>query len=260
MKRSCFILNCNQCVVPDPWINTVREGTNRLYYIEGGTGGYIENGKQIPFEKEKLYFLPSYSCVPTYTDETDRLVHSYINFTLTPPIVSRRVFCIDPHKDPKTKVALEGFREFCQPMFSTRIHKPPFTAEEEQRMTLLKALTVYLTEQTVQDDRESILTDSTVITALDIIHANLSEMPSVAEIAAKCYMSTDGFIRKFTRIVGETPYTYIKNLKIRTAMMLRSEGATATEAAIACGYSDASALLHAISAAGKPRSGRCCEP
>ena len=114
-------------------------------------------------------------------------------------------------------------------------------------MTLLKSLIVYLTEQTVQADSESVLTDGTIVTALSIIHADLAELPSVAEIAAKCYMSTDGFIRKFTRIVGETPYSYIKNLKIRTALMLRAEGATVTEAAIACGYSDASALLHAIS-------------
>ena len=247
MKRSCFISNCNQCTVPVNWLTTVGGGTNRLYYIEGGTGGYIENGKRIPFEKGKLYFIPSYSCIPTYTDENDRISHSYVNFKLTPPIVSRTVFCIDPHKDPKIEVALQAFREFCQPMFNTRTHKPPFNAEEEQRMTMLKALTVYLTEQTVQANSEGVLTDDTVITALDIIHTSLAEMPSVAEIAAKCYMSTDGFIRKFTRIVGETPYSYIKNLKIRTALMLRSEGSTAAEAAIACGYSDASALLHAIS-------------
>ena len=247
MKRSCFIYNCDQCTVPKNWLTTVGGGTNRLYYIEGGTGGYIENGKRIPFEKGKLYFLPSYSCIPTYTDETDRLSHSYVNFKLTPPIVSRTVFCIDPHKDPKTEAALLAFREFCQPMFGTRTHKPPFTAEEEQRITLLKSLIVYLTEQTVQADSESVLTDGTIVTALSIIHADLAELPSVAEIAAKCYMSTDGFIRKFARIVGETPYSYIKNLKIRTALMLRAEGATATEAAIACGYSDASSLLHAIS-------------
>lgn len=248
MKRSCFICNCNQCTVPEQWVNTVGGGVNRLYYIEGGTGGYIENGKKIPFEKGKLYFIPSYSCIPTYTEPNDRLRHSYINFRLTPPIVSRKVFCIDPHKDVKTEAALMAFREFCQPAFTTRTHEPPFTAEEEQRMNLLKSLTVYLTEQAVQADSESVLTDDTIVTALGIIHSTLSEKPSVADIAAKCYMSTDGFIRKFTRIVGETPYTYIKNLKIHTALMLRAEGATAAEAAVACGYSDSSALLHAISA------------
>ena len=251
MKRSCFVHNCNRCIVPDPWINTVREGTNRLYYIEGGTGGYIENGKRIPFQKGMLYFIPSYSCIPTYTDETDRLFHSYINFELTPPIVSRTVFCIDPYKDPKIEAALLAFREFCQPMFSTRTHKPPFTAEEEQRMTVLKALTVFLTEQTVQADRESVLTDDAIVTALGIIHTNMADTPSVAEIAAKCYMSTDGFIRKFARIVGETPYSYIKNLKIRTALLLREEGKTLEEAASKCGYSDPSALLHAIASSNR---------
>ena len=60
-------------------------------------------------------------------------------------------------------------------------------------------------------------------------------------------MSTDGFIKKFTRAVGETPYSYIKKLKITMASIMRAEGATAEEAATACGYADASSLIHAIS-------------
>ena len=61
------------------------------------------------------------------------------------------------------------------------------------------------------------------------------------------YMSTDGFIRKFKRYIGETPYSYIKKMKVRKAHVLRTEGATLDETALECGYSDSSALLHAIS-------------
>ena len=59
-------------------------------------------------------------------------------------------------------------------------------------------------------------------------------------------MSTDGFIKKFTRIVGVSPYSYMKKLKITSAKIMITEGSSTGEAATACGYADASSLLHAI--------------
>ena len=59
-------------------------------------------------------------------------------------------------------------------------------------------------------------------------------------------MSTNGFTRKFKHYLGVTPYAYIRTTRVRTALMMRTEGATLEEAAEKCGYSDAAALLHAI--------------
>jgi AraC-like DNA-binding protein len=247
MKKSCVITNCGRRVVPKPWPNKALDGTNRLYYIEGGTGGYIEDGKRIPFEHGKLYFIPYYACISPYTDETDRIDHSYVDFTLSPPIMSKKVFCIDPHTNRQISAALHAFREFCHPFYK---YLPP-TPEREQTVELLSSLTVYLTEQTIKENKENLLADNTITTALNLMHNTLSEKLTVAEIAAKCYMSTDGFIRKFTRIVGETPYAYLKKLKVRTALMLRSEGLSLESVAKECGYSDASSLIHAIRASQK---------
>jgi transcriptional regulator GlxA family with amidase domain len=46
--------------------------------------------------------------------------------------------------------------------------------------------------------------------------------------------------------MGETPYSYLKKLKIRTAQNMRMSGATLEEIAVKCGYSDSSSLLHAM--------------
>ena len=248
MKRSCSLQCSGHCTVPNEWITLVRGGINRIYYIDGGVGGYIEEGKRIPFEIGKLYFIPSYACIPTYTDEKDRLSHAFVNFYLTPPIVSKNVFCIDPHKDVQTEAALNAFISFCTPPFNSKKLRTPLNGEEELQAAMLESLTVYLMERSIYGKTESVVTDDTVITALNLIHSTLAEKLTVSDVAARCYMSTDGFIRKFTRIIGETPYSYIKRLKIRTALMMRAEGATAEEAATACGYSDAVALRHAISA------------
>lgn len=247
MERKCEMDCYGYCAVPVKWQNKVGAGLNRLYYIDGGNGGYVENGEKLPFEKGMLYFLPFYSCVPTYTDEENRLIHAYVNFRLSPPIVSRNVFKLDPHSSPEAEAAISAFCQLCRGPFSIRKARATMPEEEKQRLRLLAALTVFLTEKAVATDSEKILTDNTVITALEIMHSSLSKKPTVESIAKQCFMSTDGFIRKFTRLVGETPYSYLKKLKIRTALMLRSEGMSLERAAEECGYSDASALLHAIS-------------
>ena len=59
-------------------------------------------------------------------------------------------------------------------------------------------------------------------------------------------MSTEGFIRKFKTYIGETPYNYLKRLKIRAALRIRKSGASWAEVAEGVGYSDTSTLLHAI--------------
>ena len=78
------------------------------------------------------------------------------------------------------------------------------------------------------------------------MHSRAKEKISIADIASECHMSTEGFIRKFKHIIGETPYNYLKRLKIRTALKVKKAGASWSEAAELSGYSDTSTLLHAI--------------
>ena len=78
------------------------------------------------------------------------------------------------------------------------------------------------------------------------MNEKLREQITIEEIAKNCYLSTDGFIRKFKKQIGETPYSYLKKLKIRTALNLRLAGESLKDIAEKCGYSDSSALLHAL--------------
>ena len=249
MKRSCVISCKNYTIVPPQkrWKNKTTPNINRIFYMTGGKGEYIEGGVRYTFEKGKIYFIPSYSEISTYTDDSDRLVHAFVNFNLSPPIVSKKVFCLDPSISPKLRAATDAFCELCRDEYNVRKHTAPLTPSEQQELELLSSLTTFLTETAVNNSPDYVINDHVIITALDLIHSSFNKKITVAEIAKKCYMSTDGFIRKFTRYIGETPYSYIKNLKIRTALEMRSEGATLEETAEACGYSDASAMLHAIS-------------
>ena len=249
MKRTCLITCKNYTIVPpqNKWKNKTDSSTNRLFYVTGGTGEYFEDGVKHTLEIGKLYFMPAYAGIPTYTDDNNRLVHAFANFKLSPPIVSKKCFCIDPSTSPKLKSATDMFCELCRDGYNLRTKKAPLTPSEENLLELLSATVLFLVENAISLSPEYVINDPTVITALDLIHNSLDKKLTVAEIARRCYMSTDGFIRKFTRYIGETPYSYIKKLKIRTALTMRAEGATLEQTAEACGYSDASALLHAIS-------------
>ena len=252
MKADDIRLICSgQCKVGEWWKTTADGGLNRLYYINGGKGGYIKNGERIPFQAGMLYLIPYYANIITYTDLEDKLEHTYVAFTSAHPILSTDVMMIDPGSSNWLKCALPAFIDFCKLNYLYRTAPKPYPNEDE--LNLLKAITAYVTEKmlTVHDDR--VIEDATVISALNMMTESLNVRLTVADLAEKHEMTTNGFIKKFTRCVGETPYSYMKKLKTRTAVMLRESGMTLEKAAEACGYSDASALLHAISSSNRKK-------
>ena len=235
MEESCKITCYGRCRVGAWWQTTAQNGLNRLYYINGGSGGYIRGGKRIPFEKGMLYFIPYYANITTYTDLSDELDHTYCGIILAPPVLSADVFSLDPDASPCIKSAVECFNTLCQS-----------DAVSERETALLKSVSLYLISAEVQTNPKGVINDGTILSALDMMHSKEMGQMSISDIAKGCHMSTNGFIKRFTKRVGETPYSYYKSLKMRTALTLRAEGATLTEAALASGYSDGSALLHAI--------------
>ena len=110
----------------------------------------------------------------------------------------------------------------------------------------LKSTVLFLVDRIIEKYDCEVIKDKTIIKALKLMQENIGTKQSIDDIAKECYLSTDGFIRKFKREVGETPYSYLKKLKIRTAQNMRLSGMKFSEIAEKCGYSDQSALLHAI--------------
>ena len=110
----------------------------------------------------------------------------------------------------------------------------------------LKNTVMFLVDRIIEKNNCEVIKDKTIIKALKIMQENLATKQTIEDIAKSLYLSTDGFIRKFKSEVGETPYSYLKKLKIRTAQNMRISGMKLSEIAEKCGYSDTCALLHAI--------------
>ncbi|MBR2650486.1 MAG: helix-turn-helix transcriptional regulator [Clostridia bacterium] len=237
MSEVCEFHTIGRCTVPDVWNNDLEARMNRLYYIHSGSGGYIKDGERIPFKHNMLYLLPAFASIHVYSSLTDRIDHTYATFELIPPILTKEVLCIDPHTKPDIESALGVFMALCFNKLANR-HK---TMENYLAQTV-----AYLTERVAEENNYHSLKETTVLKALKLMHSKIGENISIADIAAECGMSTDGFIRKFKSHMHETPYSYLKKLKIRVAMKLRALGASWDEISERCGYADQSSLLHAI--------------
>lgn len=230
-------------LAPHNWQNTVGSGIYRMLYIHSGIGGYMSGEEQIPFKTGFLYFIPSYVNVPTYSSydsDEARLNHSYVNFELIPPIISKNVLEINPNENPTIRSAVDALLSLC-----SRCHRRKFNLNEEE-LRYFKSTVIFLIETMTKNSDAYTVKDEALINALQIMHNELSAKVTISEIAKRCYLTPEGLTQKFVKYLSETPYSYLKKLKIRTALQLRDSGMKLDEVAAACGYADPSSLLHAI--------------
>ena len=231
MSEYCKIYYAGSCKAPYNWITSVSAGTNRLIYMTGGEGGYIKDGIKFPFKKDCLYLIPgSAHYIPTYTSSEiyeERLDHVYANFEIVPPISTEDVLCIDYLDDEEMRVAVETFKVLGAQCALN--HGYPNLNKISQ--SYLRSTVKFLADKISEKYNFEGVQDKVILKALKIMHENLGKKQTISEIAEECYLSTNGFIRKFKKELGETPYSYLKELKVRTAQNMRLSGATLEEIA-----------------------------
>ncbi len=259
MSVSCKVYCAGSVKAPYNWITSVPLGINRIVYINGGCGGYVQDDIKIPFKQGCLYLFPgnagSVATYSSYESDEKRLDHSYVNFELVPPIVSKEVFCLDCFEDIEIKAAVEAFKALC--LQSTL--KNEFENLSEASQKFLKSTVLFLVDIIAEKYNCQTVKDEVIIHALKLMHEKIGRHQAISDIAEACYLSTDGFIRRFKKQMGETPYAYLKKLKLRTAQNMRLAGASLKEIAEKCGYSDSCALLHALGKTQKQTGGHVIE-
>ena len=236
---------CGKKYAPVRWELKTHVGNNRLYYIHDGVGGYRHHNQYFEFAPNTLYYIPYTADFVPFCEKSDPIVHTYIDFELLPPIISDRVLSLSTKESNTLAAALSAFelgggRPKKNHTDLSAFYRDPPLGE------LCKAAVIYLTDRIASANEVKKISDETVISALGIMHTRLHESISVSHLAQSVYMNEDSFIRRFHKVVGTTPYAYLKNLRLRTALYLRNSGMGLTEIAKEVGYSDASSLLHAL--------------
>ncbi len=241
MKGDLEIIGCGYCAVPDEWYVNMTHRDNRLYYIHSGNGWYEQGDKKIPFQAGMLYFIPYTVDATLRSDPDDKMVHTWCDFRLSLPIFSKNILSLDPNTDDMAGAALSVFHAGSREHISRLDGKP-----SKEYMELYLQSVRYLVDRTAKNAAVSQIKDAALLRAIEEMHDHISEKISMRELADECFLSEDGFIRRFTKKTGVTPYAYFKELRIRTAILLRAEGHTLDEIASRTGYADASSLIHAI--------------
>ena len=79
--------------------------------------------------------------------------------------------------------------------------------------------------------------------AMDYALRHLDEQLTIADLAARAFMSTRTFGRRFTEAVGQTPLVWLNHQRIQASLpLLEASGLTVEQVAAHCGFSNAASL------------------
>ena len=216
---------------------------NRIYCVRSGRARFSDGKRTYVFEKGKVYFVPECEDFAPVAVEGEPFVHSYADFALISPIKCEHVIFAEIKDDESMRLAIEIFLHGCEKKNEV---KETSSASASALYSVFESAVSYLVTRVAEDNKVDFVSDSTVTHAIYIMNRRMNENLTVADLAREVYMSEDGFIRKFSRVMGTTPYAYLKKLRIMTAISMINDGENIARVAEAVGYSDAASLLHAI--------------
>ncbi len=252
-KITTFIYQCGKGIAPPDWIQVPQVDIQRLYYIKAGSGSMLlEGGGSRDFRPGRLYLIPSNMRHNFATDAADPINHIYFDFYTSPPIISD-----DPLEyEVKPTSPLAAHIELCDRLLRERIKAPipqnfgviddaPSGSSDEYRqlcMGLLNTLLLLLSRE-----GELPFTDDAVVSdAIDFMRSSLDTDITLELLADRAGFEKNYFSRRFKKVIGITPYAYLRTCRINRASELISQGETIVRAAAAVGYENASSLSRAL--------------
>ena len=230
--------------VPKAWNRTNLDNASSLYLIHGGVGGFEVAGCKYNFEAGKFYLLPGKAKVKVWSDKENPIVHTYCDFEMVPAIISSTVFSKSLDGDPMLELAKELFI-LGGKMCTENRKKGLFVIEKEKEKLYIGAVK-YIINRLMEGSSNHIVKDRAILVAIEYMHNHIAEKISIETLASLVYMSEGAFIKRFKKVMGETPYSFLRNIRIDMAYYLKEQGATLETIAEKVGYSDGVALLHAM--------------
>ncbi len=218
--------------------------TNRIYIVHSGVA-YFKNGAELcTFQPGYIYFIPSMNNFCPLADEGEIFDHSYVDFSVTSPIKQNGITALKIPDDEEMRTSIEVFSLIVK---KKGLHRSERVPAFDELFSMFEDAVSYVFTRVMEFAGVEMTEDEVVSRALYMMNRRMNEKITVSDIAAYVYMSDDGFIRRFSKVMKMTPYSYLKKLRLTTAEGMIIDGETVSNAAAAVGYSDAPSLLHAIS-------------
>lgn len=261
---SLFIEQAAKGLAPSDWWQSKNGNVQRLFYIKGGKGQMVdESGEKTEFIPGKVYIFPCNIRHKFETGSENRIDHIYFDFLSTPPIIAMKPLVYDvpaggalegllnaadrllPDRLPSGN-RFDGFRKHDNiPRDFGHIPDAPTDSEDEYFQLIYSLLGTILT--LLSYERELPLSNDSVINeSLDLMQSRYREPLCIAKIAAEAGFEVNHFIRRFKKVIGVTPYAYLRSYRLSKARLFVGSGYTLAEIAEMVGYEDASSLSRAL--------------
>ena len=227
-----------------PWGNPCALSLQRVYYIKGGKGYYIgEDGQKERLQKGNIYIYPKNLKAQFASDPDDPLDHLFFDFYSTPPIIAPQPLVYSVTAGSSVAEFIAFLECLLQEHNET---SRGYKGRWQQRKRILCSALDTLLRMLSEEKPIPFSNDTAVSAALEFIHAHYSQNLSVEVLAAEAGFAPNSFIRRFKRVMGQTPYAYLKDYRLLKACELLSEGVTVAEAAEQVGYENGSSLSRAL--------------
>ena len=234
------LITCGRCIKTKDWYVAEITGVNRLYYIHSGSVTCICGGNTYTLTPGQMYIFPQNLTFRLVTDESTEVDHTYFDFLTVPAIVMNEIMIINQF-DGVIKPAVDVT------VLMAESYPYVYTKPENYHTLLVKSYLDNLLALINEKYSLYLVHDMGINNAIEYIHDNFQKEIIVKKLAMECNLEVNVFIRKFKKNTGTTPFRYIKNLRINYAVsLIKNGGYTLGEIAEKCGYSDCSALSHAV--------------
>lgn len=206
----------------------------KLYYILGGKGSIRTSGGETVLCRGKFYLIPSLLEAEYISDPENPIDHLFFNFIANPPLRLGEIIEIEP--TPEMKL-LGDFA--AEALCGKDKHSKSIQQIAQNSFDILW---IYISDMIKLDSR----TDERIIAALDFMHKNYSKPIAVSDMAAAVHLENCHFIKLFSKQMGITPYKYLKNYRMDTAIKMIKNGCKIGVAAYLCGFETPSAFSAAV--------------
>ena len=213
----------------------VRVSTGELLLVPAGTPTVLRTGDQEPMWFRFIRF--DYDWAGDYEerpmDSLTAEARRYASRTPSAPTELKLPFKIKLDDDPRVPLL------FDRVIRETEEKAPGY--ELMARACLMELLVLVHRRMSGWQERTGApqIHPEPVRLALAFMEMNVARNPSLAEIARAAHLSKQHFCRVFHRAVGVPPLRFLMRLRLRVAKgVLRHEGSTVKEAALAAGFED----------------------
>lgn len=194
-----------------------------IEYILNGCGEYTVGGNTFKVKKGEAFIIKPYEAHILQADKEDPWEYVWVGFftDMNLPNTLENNYVFD------ASAVADIFEKFAD-------------GNENNRTTVDYAIDIYgiFARYYAMDKKEKNVTVSPLEEAVSVIKKEYATI-TVSELAERFFMNRSYFGAQFKKYTGKTPKEYIDETRLSIAAMMMTElGYTATQAALATGYSD----------------------